>query len=209
LSPRIYDNRNREAAARSTKRRILTAAHRLFIDLGYAATTVAAIAREAEVSEQTVYGQFGGKAGVLKGVYDVTLAGDDADVPMAERPEFRRMAEAADMDELLEAYAALARTVTTRLSSMLPLIYGSRAVEPDLDALARTAAEERRFGARAFAAHVVARGFTREGLDEEFVAELLWVLNSPETYLLLKQSNGLDDEGYQAWLLRALRTTLT
>jgi len=209
LSPRIYDNRNREAAARSTRRRILSAASRLFIDSGYAATTVAAVAREARVSEQTIYGQFGGKAGVLKGVYDVTLAGDDADVPMAQRPEFRRMAEAADMDELLEAYVALARGVSARLSPMLPLIYGARAVEPDLDALARTAAEERRFGARAFAANVVARGFTREGLDETIVAELLWVLNSPETYLLLRQSNGLDDDGYQAWLLRALRAALT
>jgi AcrR family transcriptional regulator len=209
MSPRIYDNRNRQAAARSTTRRILTAAGQLFLELGYASTTVAAIAREAEVSEQTVYGQFGGKAGVLKGVYDVTLAGDDADLPMAQRPEFLRMAEAANMDELLDAYTALAGSVSARLSPMLPLIYGSRAVEPDLDALARTAAEERRFGARAFAANVVARGFTRPGLDEEIVAELLWVLNSPETYLLLRQSNGLDDDGYQAWLLRALRAALT
>ena len=44
---------------------------------------------------------------------------------------------------------------------MLPLIYGARAVEPDLGGLARTAAEERRFGARAFAADAVWRGLLR------------------------------------------------
>jgi len=208
VSPRIYDSRNRAESARVTRRRVLAAAGVLFVDQGYAATTIAMIARDADVSAQTVYGQFGGKAGVLKGVYDVMLAGDDEDVPMAQRSVFTRMATAADMEELLELYTALARAVTGRLSPILPLIYGSRAVEPDLDALTLTAAAERRFGARAFAANVVERGFTRPGLDEATIADLVWVLNSPETYLLLKQSRGLDDDAYQAWLLHTLRTVL-
>jgi AcrR family transcriptional regulator len=208
VTQRIYDNRNREEGARHTRGRVLAAARALFIERGYAATTITAIAQGAEVSSQTVYAQFGGKAGVLKGVYDVTLAGDDSDLPMAHRPEFLRMATTADVEELLESYTALARTVSARLSTLLPLIYGSRAVEPDLDALARTAAEERRFGARAFAANVVARGFTRPGVDQEVIADLVWVLNSPESYLLLRQSGGLDDDGYQNWLYRSLKAIL-
>ncbi|MGS0684921.1 TetR/AcrR family transcriptional regulator [Nakamurella sp. GG22] len=209
MSQRIYDNHNREQAARSTRRRVLTAARSLFIENGYALTTIAAIARSADVSPQTVYAQFGGKAAVLKGVYDITLAGDDQDVPMAQRAEFLRMAAAADMDELLEENTALAGKMAARLSPLLALIYGTRAVEPDLDVLARTAADERRIGARAFAAHVVARKFVRPGLDEGTVADLLWVLNSPETYLLLRQSAGMDDDDYQAWLRHSLRAALT
>lgn len=209
MSTRLYDNRNREEAAHATRQRVLAAARDRFVAHGYAATTIAAVARDAGVSPQTVYGRFGGKAGLLKGVYDVTLAGDDQDVPMAQRPAFRRLAEAADAEHLLEAYAALARSIMARLSPMLPLIYGARAVEPDLDELARTAAEERRFGARAFAADAVGRGFLRAGLAEGEVADLVWVLNAPETYLLLVQSAGLDDDRYEDWLRSSLRLALT
>lgn len=41
------------------------------------------------------------------------------------------------------------------------------------------------------------------------VADLVWVLNAPETYLLLTRSGGLDDDGYQRWLEGALRVALT
>jgi AcrR family transcriptional regulator len=209
MSTRGYDNTNREEAARQTRRRVLEAARDRFVAHGYAATTITEVARAAGVSPQTVYARFGSKAALLKGVYDITLAGDDQDVPMVQRPEFKRLALAADTDELITSYAALARSVMARLRQMLPLIYGARAVEPDLEELALTAAEERRFGARRFAANAVGRGLLRAGLTEEDVAELVWVLIGPETYLLLVQSSGLDDEGYEAWLARALRTALT
>ena len=209
MSTRGYDNTNREEAARRTRRRVLEAARDRFVAHGYAATTIADIARAAGVSPQTVYARFGSKAALLKGAYDITLAGDDEEVPMMQRPEFQRLAAATDTEELIASYAAVARSIMARLSAMLPLIYGARAVEPDLDDLARTAADERRFGARAFATNAVSRGLLRTGLREEDVAELVWVLNSPETYLLLVQSSGLHDDGYEAWLARALRAALT
>jgi len=176
---------------------------------GYSATTIAAIARKAGVSVQTVYAGFGGKAGLLKGAYDITLAGDDQQLPMAARPEFQRLADAANAAELLTSYAALARSIMARLRPMLPLIYGTRAVEPDLDELALTAAKERRFGARAFAENAISRGMLRAGLEQEVVTDLVWVLNAPETYLLLTRSAGLDDDDYQRWLETSLRAALT
>lgn len=209
MSSRIYDNRSREEAAQLTRRRIVESARRLFLERGYAATAVNDIARAAGVSPQTVYSRVGGKAAVLKAVYDITLAGDDDPVPMAERPEFRRMVGAVDAAALFAAYATVARALLSRLRPLLVLVHGARAVEPDLDELARTGAAERRAGAEAFAANTVARGFTRAGLSEEAVVELVWVLNSPEAYLLLVREGGLDDDGYERWLARALTAALT
>ncbi len=53
----------RQAQARRTREVILDAAERKFMEGGYAATTVAAIAAEASVSVETVYKAFGGKPG--------------------------------------------------------------------------------------------------------------------------------------------------
>ena len=43
------------------------------------------MAGHASVSPETVYKAFTNKAGVLKAVFDVSVAGDDEPVPMSER----------------------------------------------------------------------------------------------------------------------------
>jgi hypothetical protein len=161
------------------------------------------------VSEQTVYARIGNKAVILKAVYDVMLAGDDEPIPMAGRPEFQRMRDAPDARSLLSAYAEIATQVSTRLRPVLELVHGARAVEPDLDLLARTGADERRTGTRMFAQHFVARGFARPGLDADAVADLVWVLNSPEVYLLRVRDSQMSDDDYQRWLATTLELCLT
>ncbi len=52
----------REERAQVTRRRIADAARRLFFRDGYAATTIARIATEADVAVQTVYAVYGSKA---------------------------------------------------------------------------------------------------------------------------------------------------
>lgn len=64
---------------------MLQAARRLFLEHGYAATTMPAIAAAAGVSVQSVYKAFGNKAALLKTVFDVAIAGDDEPVPMLQR----------------------------------------------------------------------------------------------------------------------------
>jgi AcrR family transcriptional regulator len=209
VGSRRYDSRVRDEAARATRRRAVLAARELFLTRGYAATTVREIAVAAGVSEQTVYGRLGGKAAILKAVYDTVLAGDDEPVPMAERPEFLRLRDAADARTLLAAYAEVATQLNARLRPVLELVHGARAVEPDLDALARTGAAERRVGATMFARNFVDRGFARPGLDVEGVVDLVWVLNSPEVYLLQVRENELGDQDYRRWLATTLELCLT
>ncbi|HZG90569.1 MAG TPA: helix-turn-helix domain-containing protein [Pseudonocardia sp.] len=208
MSPRKYDSRLRDESARTTRTQVVAAARELFLAEGYAGTTVRKIAAAAGVSEQTVYTRIGNKAAILKAVYDVMLAGDDEPVPMADRPEFRRMRDAPDARSLLSSYAEVATRMDARLRPVLELVYGARAVEPDLDLLASTMAAERRTGTLMFARNFVARGFARPGLGVDDVVDIVWVLNSPEVYLLQVRDNRLGDAEFQRWLAATLQTCL-
>jgi AcrR family transcriptional regulator len=208
MTPRKYDSQVRDEAARATRHRMVAAAQELFLTSGYAGTTVRQIAAAAGVSEQTVYTRVGNKAAILKAVYDTMLAGDDEPIPMAERPEVQRMRDAPDARSLLSAYAQVATQISTRLRPVLELVHGARAVEPDLDLLARTGAAERRTGSMMFARNFVARGFARPGLDADAVADVVWVLNAPEVYLLRVREGGQSDDDYRRWLAATLELCL-
>lgn len=54
----------------------------------------------------------------------------------------------------------------------------------------------------------VASGFARPELDVDAVVDLLWVLNSPEVYLLQVRDNRLDDEAFQRWLTATMESCL-
>src|SRR3954447_6569818 len=82
---RRYASTLREDQAKQTRRAILDAAGTLFVDPGYAATPLTAVAAEAGVAVQTVYKTFGSKKALLSALVDVTVAGDDEPVPMAAR----------------------------------------------------------------------------------------------------------------------------
>jgi AcrR family transcriptional regulator len=48
---------------------LLTVAGEMFLDQGYRATTIEAIAAQAKVAKKTIYAQFGDKAGLFRAVY--------------------------------------------------------------------------------------------------------------------------------------------
>ena len=82
---RRYDNSRRRADAETRQRRIVDAATTLFVDQGFAGTSIDQIAAAADVSPQTVYATFGSKAAVLSRAIDVAVVGDYAAVPLADR----------------------------------------------------------------------------------------------------------------------------
>ena len=66
--PRRYHSTRRQQQARLTREAILDAARRRFLDDGYTATTIAAIAGDAGVSVDTIYKTFGGKPGLVRAI---------------------------------------------------------------------------------------------------------------------------------------------
>jgi AcrR family transcriptional regulator len=71
----------RKDKALATRRRILAAAYELLCELGYAATTIAAIAKRAGVAEQTLYFTFRSKPAILTEVIHASVAGFDRWTP--------------------------------------------------------------------------------------------------------------------------------
>jgi AcrR family transcriptional regulator len=206
--PRAYDNSGRAAQALQTRRRVIAAAHELLLDQGYAATTISQIARRAGVSAETVYKAFGSKAALTKQVYDVVLAGDDEPVPMSDRPEVQAILAEPDPSKKVAGYALFSRRLATRLGPLLAVLLGARGTDADLDAFARTTANERLAGTTLLVDHLAAAGALRPGLDRGRARDLLWALISPELYLLLVVERGWSADDYERWLAGAIADAL-
>jgi AcrR family transcriptional regulator len=178
---RRYASAIRTEQTLRARRRILAVAGQLFVRRGYLGTTLAAVATAADVSVQTVYNVVGGKPALLKAVYDVTLAGDDEPVPMAERPAFRAMLDATDGRDLLAQYAHLGRLLSERTLPLVTTVLAQAATgDADLAAFADTIEDERAIGTRATARLVADRFGLREGLGVDEAADVLWAVTAPD-----------------------------
>lgn len=202
-----YDNSSRAAAARATRARILEAARTSFVEQGFAGTTIRHLAQQAEVSQETIYKTFGGKAGVLKAVYDTALAGDDEEVPLAQRPEALAIVNAATAEDAVVGYAKLVQSISARINPLLRVVLGSRETDAALSAFARTIEGERRAGSAFWVGHWHAAGWLREDLDVERAGDILWALTSHEPRWLLQDRGWTHDE-IAAWLGEVFRHAL-
>jgi AcrR family transcriptional regulator len=205
---RNYHSPVRAAQVELSRDRVLTAAGELFLTQGYAATSIAAIAARAGVVRETVYKLFGTKAGLFKRLYDVTVAGDPDEVPIARRESWQRML-AADPPTLVAMFARGNTEVSFRLGPMLTMIMaGAAGGDADLRELSETAEAERHNGVRNVVQALAHKGALRDGLDFDEATDAAWALISPEMWRLLTQRRGWDAARYQAWLERALGDSL-
>lgn len=208
-SRRRYDNRGRQQQAAATRRRVLETAHRLVLEHGYAATTMAGIAAEAGVSTVSLYKGFGTKAELITQMLGMVLVGDDEPVPLAQRPENADLVAETDGARLLQRYAAWCRRLYERLGALPAiLLIGARSGETDLQELAAQVSAKRLADATDTADQLVATGHLRPGLDRNRVRDLIWALNSPEMHQLLTRDREWSPEDYQHWLAQALTDAL-
>ena len=202
---RPYSSPLRAEQARQTQRRILDAALRLFLEQGYTATTMSAVAAAAGVSVQTVYKAFGTKPALVKRLYDVTLAGDDEPVPLADRPEVKALYAEPDPRRYLMGYAHLGRLLIERLGPLLRVLSaGARSGDPDLRAFVDTINGERLVGTGMGARHLAELGALRDGLSVERARDAIWTLNSVEVWSLLTEQRGWSAQAYEEWVGRAM-----
>jgi len=202
---RSYDNSTRREAAAVTRRRILDAATRILLSGGYAGMTVARLATAADVSPQTVYNAIGGKAQVVKAVYDTLLAGDEDPIPMSERPGFLAMRDSADPKAFFEAYAAWSRGIYARVGPLLGvLLEGGSGGDAALREFVATIEAERRTG-NGHALELLRRshGIPRSP-GRAALHDAVWTLTSPEVADRLIRRCGWSARRYESWLARQL-----
>src|SRR6266508_1224809 len=175
---RRYEAPRRRAAADQTRRHILEAARRLFLERGYVATSMAAIAAAAGVSHETVYAAFGPKPALFRYLIEIALSGTDAPVPALERASTREMQAEPDPSRRLEMFAHVIRLIQERLAPVFDVLREGARTDPDLKACLDELSERHVGHMRAFATHLAAVGGLDEGLSIEMAGDLIWIMTS-------------------------------
>ena len=207
-SSRPYDSSRRQEQARQTRRAVLDAARRVFLERGYASTTVAAIAAEAGVSVETVYKAFGNKPGLVKAVFDVAIVGDDEPVPMLQRELVRRTTAEPDARRKLLMYGQHLTESAPRHVPVQLLVRSAAASDPGAAGVWEQMQAERLTGMTVFARHLHEGGHLRVGVSVEEARDVLWTYNSAEVYELLVIGRGWSPERYGRWVAEALMAAL-
>jgi AcrR family transcriptional regulator len=201
---RPYNSTLRDEQARATRRAIVQAAAELFVQRGYGATTIDAIAAKAGVGRKTVFTSAGSKAHALKLAIDWAIAGDDEPVPIADRPHIRAAMAEPDARRFL---TTVARTLFSITSRSAPLVAAAEAVagaDPDVKELTDDIRRQRRTGMGSIAALLADRGALRPDLTVDEAADVMTVLVDPNTYLRLVVEQRWELDRAEQWLSDAL-----
>ncbi|MBA8795473.1 AcrR family transcriptional regulator [Friedmanniella endophytica] len=200
---RRYDTSNRRAAAEQTRERVLAAAHERFLADGYAATTVAAVARAAGVAADTVYASVGRKPALFRELVERALSGTARAVPGRERDYAVALRAAPDARAKLAVYAGAVAALQGRLAPLFLVLREAAAAEPELAALWSGIAERRARNMRELADDLLVTGELRSDLSRDEIADVIWTMNSAEYYAQLVVERGWSPERFADWLLDA------
>ncbi|HEV7647652.1 MAG TPA: helix-turn-helix domain-containing protein [Actinophytocola sp.] len=204
---RRYDNTRRQAQTRATKAAVITAAQDLFVQRGYPAATIDAIAEAASVPVATVYRLFGSKRGILSAVLDVAFGGDDQPIAFHERPAVRAALADPDPGRLLDAFSHLARELLDRSASIQHVLVSAATVDPEAADLLATARSQRLLGQSRVIQALADRRALREGLTVAQGADIFYTLVSPEVHRILTIERRWTPSAYEIWLTATLRAT--
>ena len=198
---RRYDATQRRAQSRAARRVVLATAGQLFAERGYQRTSMKDIAAGAGVSVETVYGYFGTKAGLLKELLDVTVAGDDAPVSVPDRAPVQAVRAAPDGRAKLAHYAAFLATVQARLAPLYLVIRGAAGADQDAADLWAGLGAQRLAGMTMLAEHLAESGVLASGRSMQEARDELWALGAVEVYELLVGQRGWSPDRYRDWLV--------
>ncbi len=206
---RRYDNSGRAVQAAANRAAVLEAAAQLLIDKGYSQTTMAAVARAAGVSVETVYKTFGNKPALVRQVLGTAVVGDDEPVALMDRADMRAALRAPTGAQILAAFAEASIDILARLGPLLAtLLVAARAGEPELREIAEQAGQQRLTDLTRVIDAIAATGDLRADLDAARAADVLWSIGSPEVYLQLTVDRGWSVADYRTWLAETLQATL-
>ena len=179
---RRYDTTGRRERAAARRTRIVEAARDRFLADGYASTTVAAVAADAEVSVDTIYKGFGGKLGLLEAAWWRALEG------RGQRPAEQRADTAArdgDARTMIATWARLSAEVAGESSRLFALIRSLAVLDPAVDDLYQRIEESRTDRMAHNAGLLAATGSLRSGISVDQARDIMLAVSGhlPEPLL--------------------------
>lgn len=193
-----------QARTRLARTAVIEAARTLFFERGYGATTIEAISALSDVPPATVYRLFSSKRGILKALLDVSIAGDDEAVPLADRPPVRSLLSDPDPRNRVAGFVAIAAQVNSRTAPIYRILTSAAASDPDAAALLDELTRQRQEGQGRFARSLAGAGVLRPELRERDAGDIIHALVSPEVYGLLVVDRKWPPKRYEAWLAATL-----
>ena len=209
-SKREYNSSRRQAQASETRRRILEAAHRLFVERGYAGATAEAIAAEAGVALQTIYAIFKNKKKILVSLMNVSpTTGAEDHTPLSEQPRVQAVSQEQDQRRQLQMFAQVVADNLGQVAEVFEIMVDAARIEPDLDRIIQKLNRQRLEHMTFAVQQILANGPFRENMDEAYATDIVWTLTSGEVFLLLTRERGWSKEAYAQWLADALTRLLS
>lgn len=192
---RRYRSPLRRMQAAQTRVAVLEAAARLFAERGWAGTGMRDVAQAATVSVETVYTTFGSKAYLLKAALEVAIVGDDAQVPLADRPVYTAIGAGHTSGDRIEIAARMIASINERIHRLAGAIRQGATVDTTLAAASVDLEGQRRRSAADVANMIMGRQPDPGQVDE------LCVQTSDQVYALFVQECGWTRVRYESWLI--------
>jgi AcrR family transcriptional regulator len=205
-SRRKYHSPLRADQAEQTRRRILAAAFHLFVERGYAGTTIAAIAEEAHVAPETIYLSVGGKRGLLEGVIEMAITGDD-DPPTEDNEWWEMVAQLPDPHARLEKMVEYSCRILARTGPIHAVIRGAADKEAFAGDLGRRLLNDRLSNQTERIRQYLGANL-RKGLSVAEAGQRYCALTSPELYHTLTGEFGWSADRHRKWLENLLKREL-
>ncbi|MCK8467763.1 TetR family transcriptional regulator [Microbacterium sp. KSW4-16] len=206
IAPRAYRSELRARQALETRERIVSASARLFATQGYQATTIAAIARAAGVSAETVK-TTASKAELLIAAFEVTFSGSEGAETLADTEVANGLLDLPD-DVFLDTVLTQITTANARGHGLWTVLLGAALSDPVVDEALRRILEHRSADYRGLVSELRRRDLASPDIDDSAVADALSFLLSPESYQQLVTQSGWTSERYAEWLRRAVHAEI-
>ena len=201
---RDYRSQLRTAQAEQTRRSVIDAASRLFVEHGYGATTIDEIADESGVSRKTVFTTVGGKLELLKTAIDWAVAGDDEPIALQDRGAIRRLLEEDDPRTLLKAWAHVLVEIDARVAALFQALEVAAGMDSSARALLEQSRRQRLDGARKVVERLADLNALNGDLRVDEAVDVAWLAGDPALYGRLVRERGWSTRRFEEWLAGTL-----
>jgi AcrR family transcriptional regulator len=203
---RKYSSPVREEQAARTRTRILDAASELFLERGYARTTMKDVADRAGVARDTVHAVFGSKARMLTALIDLRLVPDSSVASVTQTSDAQAVKDEVDQRKQIELFATFIAGLSTQLRPVFEILRTASAVEPEMASVFEEMDRFRMNNMQTYAKWIATRGPLR--VSPKRAGEIIWALGSPDVGRMLCNELGWTQTQHARWLADTLIRTL-
>jgi hypothetical protein len=151
---------------------------------------------------------FSTKLGILKALIDQSIAGDDAPVAVAARPDVAPLFEEADPLALLGGFAGVPTSLNERTNDLHRVLVSAAESDPAAAELLAEIRDQRGRGQRQIVRTLSKRKLLQSGLSARDAEDRVHALMSPEVYRLFVVDRAWTPEQYREWLASTLAQQL-